>query len=299
MAYLNPTSVERNMSLRLMKNKLSKWLFTIAMCFCFIVLMVLLYQVILDGKDWINLEFLLNKASTDPDKAGILGALLGTMWLMLVVAPTTMILGVASAIYLELYMRKGRFRSLIQSNIANLAGVPSVVYGILGMTVFGQMLGMENIVLAGALTMTLLILPITIVASQEALRAVPSHLKEASFGMGATKWQTIRRVMLPVALPSILTGGILALSRAIGETAPLIVLGIPALIIPLPNGIFDTFTVLPVQIYYWTLDSTMIREYAGLAAATIIVLLICMLVLNITAIIIRYKFQKIKGEAVF
>src|SRR5699024_8296149 len=141
-------------------------------------------------------------------------------------------------------------RTLIQTNIGNLAGIPSIVYGILGMTVFVRMFGMGNIVLAGGLTIVLLILPITIVASQEAIRAVPPHLNEASIGLGATKWQTIQRVVLPAALPGILTGGILALSRAIGETAPLIVIGIPALIIPLPKGLFDTFTVLPVQIYY-------------------------------------------------
>src|SRR5690606_36308903 len=204
--------------------------------------------------------------STDPEKAGILGAILGTVWLMIVVAPVTMILGIGTAVYLELYVKKGKISSFIQTNISNLAGVPSIVYGILGMTVFVRALSLGNIVLAGGLTMSLLILPITIVASQEALRAVPSHLSEASYGMGATKWQTIKNIILPAALPSILTGAILALSRAIGETAPLVVIGIPALLLPLPGSIFDKFTVLPMQIYYWTLDSTMVREYANLAA---------------------------------
>ncbi len=148
-----------------------------------------------------------------------------------------------------------------------------------------------NIVLAGGLTLSLLILPILIVSAQEALRSVPSHLAEASYGMGATKWQTIYRVILPAALPSILTGSILALSRAIGETAPLTVLGIPAFLIPFPQGIFDTFTALPMQIYYWTLDSSLVAEYANLAAATIIVLLILLFVLNSIAIFIRNKFQ--------
>lgn len=296
--YMNEAQMNWRMSSRLIKNKISKLLFTVAMVFSLIILVVLLYQVITDGISWLNVDFLFNKASTDPTKAGILGALLGTMWLMLVVAPTTMIIGAASAIYLELYMKKGWLRTLIQTNIGNLAGIPSIVYGILGMTVFVRMFGMGNIVLAGGLTIVLLILPITIVASQEAIRAVPPHLNEASIGLGATKWQTIQRVVLPAALPGILTGGILALSRAIGETAPLIVIGIPALIIPLPKGLFDTFTVLPVQIYYWTIDSTLTHEYASLAAATIIVLLVCMLTLNVTAMLIRYKFQKINDEGV-
>jgi phosphate transport system permease protein len=140
--------------------------------------------------------------------------------------------------------------------------------------------------------MSLLILPIVIVVSQEALRSVPQHLSEASFGMGATKWQTIKNIILPVALPGILTGAILSLSRAIGETAPLVVIGIPALLLPFPGGILDKFTVLPMQIYYWTLDSSLVAEYANLAAATIIVLLLALLILNSTAIIIRNKFQR-------
>jgi len=166
------------------------------------------------------------------------------------------------------------------------------VYGILGLTVFVRALDFGNVVLAGGLTMALLILPIVIVASQEAIRAVPNHLSEASFGMGATKWQTIKTTILPVALPGILTGAILSLSRAIGETAPLVVIGIPALLLPFPGGIFDKFTVLPMQIYYWTLDSSLVAEYANLAAATILVLLVALLILNSTAIVIRNKFQK-------
>lgn len=293
---MNEAQIKRRMSFRLMKNKLGKLLFTMAMAFVLFILAVLLYQVVKDGIAYLNIDFLFGKTSTDPAKAGIFGAVLGTMWLMLVVIPTTMFIGAASAIYLELYMKKSWFRSFIQTNIANLAGVPSIVYGILGMTVFVRLFGLGNIVLSGGLTIVLLILPIAIVASQEAIRAVPPYQSEASYGMGATKWQTIRRIVLPAALPSILTGNILALSRAIGETAPLIVIGIPALIIPFPNGLFDTFTVLPVQVYYWTLDSTLTHEYAGLAAATIIVLLACMLTLNLTAIFIRHKFQKVNEE---
>lgn len=280
------------MKMRMILNKIAKYLFLLATLFGIVILGILLYQIFVDGFGWLNIDFLTNKLSTDAEKAGILGAILGTLWLMLVVAPVTMILGVGTAIYLEMYAKKGKIQSIIQTNISNLAGVPSIVYGILGMTVFVRTLQLGNIVLAGGLTMALLILPITIVASQEALRSVPGSLSEASYGMGATKWQTIKNIVLPAALPSILTGAILSLSRAIGETAPLVVIGIPALLIPLPGSIFDKFTVLPVQIYYWTLDSTMIKEYANLAAAAIIVLLALLLILNLTAIIIRNKFQK-------
>lgn len=282
----------RRIKFRVLKNNSAKILFLCATLFGLLVLAMLIYRVVSDGVSWLNIDFLTGKLSTQPERAGIMGAILGTFWLMLVVTPVTMFLGIGTAIYLELYAKKGFFRSFIQTNIANLAGVPSIVYGILGLTVFARAMNLGNIALAGGLTMSLLILPIVIVTSQEALRAISNDLSEASYGIGATKWQTIQHVILPVALPSMLTGAILALSRAIGETAPLVVIGIPALLIPFPGSIFDKFTVLPMQIYYWTLDSSLTAEYANLAAATIIVLLFCLLVLNSTAIIIRNKFQK-------
>lgn len=282
----------RRTNFRVLQNKISQYIFLLATLFGLVVLTVLIYRVVADGIGWLNIDFLTGKLSTQPERAGIMGAILGTFWLMLVVTPVTMFLGVGTAIYLEMYAKKGFLQSFIQTNIANLAGVPSIVYGILGLTVFARAMDLGNIALAGGLTMSLLILPIVIVASQEALRAVPSALSEASYGIGATKWQTIKNIILPVALPSILTGAILSLSRAIGETAPLVVIGIPALLIPFPGSIFDKFTVLPMQIYYWTLDSSLTAEYANLAAATIIVLLLCLLFLNSTAIVIRNKFQK-------
>lgn len=281
----------RRMNLRILRNDIAKYIFLLSTLFGLLVLSVLIYRVFSDGFGSLNLEFLTGKLSTQPERAGIMGAILGTFWLMFVVAPVTMFLGVGTAIYLELYAKKGLLQSFIQTNIANLAGVPSIVYGILGLTVFARVMELGNIVLAGGLTMSLLILPIVIVASQEAIRAIPGSLSEGSYGMGATKWQTIKNIILPVALPGILTGAILSLSRAIGETAPLVVLGIPALLIPFPGGIFDKFTVLPMQIYYWTLDSSLVAEYASLAAATIIVLLIALFILNATAIFIRNKFQ--------
>ena len=283
---------EKKLNLRLKLNQFLKGIFFLSTLFGLVILAILLYRVISEGIGFLNWSFLTGKQSTNPERAGIMGAILGTFWLMLVVAPVTMFLGVATAIYLEMYAKKNKMTELIQTNIANLAGVPSIVYGILGLTVFVRAMDLGNVVLAGGLTMSLLILPIVIVASQEALRAVSQFLNEGSLGLGATKWQTIRSVILPVALPGILTGAILSLSRAIGETAPLVVIGIPALLLPFPGGIFDRFTVLPMQIYYWTLDSSLTAEYANLAAATIIVLLVALLLLNSAAIIIRNKFTK-------
>ncbi|MBE4907981.1 phosphate ABC transporter permease PstA [Bacillus luteolus] len=292
MKYVDSTQVQKRMNSRIFNNNFAKLLFLIATLFGLLVLIILFYRVISQSLGWIDLQFITNKLSTNAEKAGIMGAILGTLWLMLVVAPITMLLGVGTAIYMEEYAKKGKLQSFIQTNISNLAGVPSIVFGLLGLTIFVRGADLGNIVLAGGLTMSLLVLPIVVVASQEAIRAVPNFLKEASYGMGATKWQTIRTVVLPASLPGILTGAILALSRAIGETAPLVVIGIPALLIPLPDSIFDKFTILPMQIYYWTIDSALVAEYANLAAATIVVLLFVLLVMNSIAVIIRNKFQK-------
>ncbi|MDV2885766.1 phosphate ABC transporter permease PstA [Alkalihalophilus pseudofirmus] len=290
--YIDKDTVQKRMNTRLVKNNLAKGLFFVSTMFGLVVLAILIFRVFSQGIGWINVDFLTGRLSNNPDRAGIMGAILGTLWLMAVVAPVTMLLGVGTAIYLEAYAKKGKIHSFIQANISNLAGVPSIVFGILGMTIFVRALDLGGVVLAGGLTMSLLVLPIVVVASQEAIRAVPNHLSEASYGMGATKWQTIKNVILPAALPGILTGAILSLSRAIGETAPLIVIGIPALLIPFPGGLMDRFTILPVQIYYWTIDASLVAEYANLAAATIIVLLIVLFILNSTAIIIRNKFQQ-------
>ena len=292
MEHVSQNQIAKRINSRLRVNNFSKFIFLLSTLFGVVVLAVLIYRVVSQGIGWFSLDFLTGRLSTQPERAGIMGAILGTFWLMMVVAPVTMFLGVGTAIYLELYAKKGRIQAFIQTNISNLAGVPSIVYGILGLTLFVRAMNFGNIVLAGGLAMSLLILPIVIVVSQEALRSVPQHLSEASFGMGATKWQTIKNVILPVALPGIMTGAILSLSRAIGETAPLVVIGIPALLLPFPGGIFDKFTVLPMQIYYWTLDSSLVAEYANLAAATIVVLLLALLILNTTAIVIRNKFQK-------
>lgn len=292
MKYINFDAVEKRMNRRILLNKAVKGLFFLSTLFGLVILAILIYRVAVDSIGWLDFDFLNNKLSTNAERAGIKGAIFGTLWLMLIVGPVTMILGVATAIYLEEYAKKGKLHSFIQTNISNLAGVPSIVFGLLGLTVFVRLFGFGPSILAGGLTMSLLVLPIVVVAAQEAIRAVPGYLREASYGMGATKWQTIKNVVLPSSIPGILTGVILALSRAIGETAPLVVIGIPALLIPIPDNIFDKFTVLPMQIYYWTIDSVLVEEYANLAAATIIVLLITLFAMNLIAIIIRNKFQK-------
>lgn len=253
---------------------------------------MLLFQIIEKSIGWLDWQFISSRLSIRPENAGIKSVIIGSLLLMAVVAPVTLFLGVATAIYLEEYSKKGRIQSLIITNISNLASVPSVIFGMLGLTVFGRLFGLGSSIMAGGLTLSLLVLPMIVVACQEAIKAVPKTLREASYGLGASKWTTVRKVVLPFAMPGIMTGSILSLSRAIGETAPLVVLGIPTLILKTPSGLFDDFTTLPIQIYYWTLDTVLTREYANLAAATIVVLLAMLFVLNSIAIIIRNKFQR-------
>ena len=263
-----------------------------AAVFSLVVLAIVLYRVVVQSIGWLNIKFLTGTLSMFPEKAGISGVILGSLLLMVIVIPVTLILGVATAVYLEEYSRRSMLRSVVQTAIANLAGVPSVIFGLLGLTVFSRFLGLGSSILAGGLTLSLLVLPLVVVSSSEAIKAVPLFLRDASYALGATKWTTTWRVVLPTAMPGILTGNILALSRAIGETAPLVVLGIPALILRSPRSLLDDFTALPVQIYYWTLDTVLTPEYAHLAAATILVLLVMMFVLNGSAIVIRRKFAR-------
>lgn len=277
---------------RLLLNEASKKLFSLSTVFALLVLGILLYQIISDSIGWLNVGFLTRNLSIFPEKAGIKGAIIGSVMLMMIVIPVTLLIGVSTAIYLEEYANKSKIQSFIKINISNLASVPSVIFGLLGLAFFGRFLKLGSSILAGGLTLSLLVLPIIVVSSQEALKAVPGFLREASYAMGANKWTTIRKVVLPVALPGILTGAILSISRAIGETAPLVVLGIPALIMKVPTGIMDDFTALPIQIYYWTLDTVLTAEYANLAASTIVVLLVTLFLMNSIAIVIRNKSQK-------
>ena len=290
MNYIHHDTVVKRMSKRLLKNKIYKTLFLSATLLALLVLAVLGYRMIIQGTGYLNWDFFNNFSSRFPQNAGIKAALVGSIWLLAVVAPVSLILGVGAAVYLEEYAKKNRITTFIQMNISNLAGVPSIVFGLLGLTIFVRMLGMGKSVLAAGLTMSLLILPVIIVAAQEAIRAVPNELREASYGIGATKWQTILKVVLPSAIPGILTGGILALSRAIGETAPLVVIGIPVIIHFLPESIFSEFTALPMQIFDWAKRPQ--EEFQYVAAAGILVLMAVLVFMNSIAVIIRNKFSK-------
>jgi phosphate transport system permease protein len=290
MNLINHDSVVKRMKSRLSKNSFSKWIFFALTMFVLLILGVLLYRILSQGLGYLDLQFLQSLPSRKPENAGVYAALIGTIWLMAVVAPVSLLLGVGTAIYLEEYAKDNVITNFIKVNISNLAGVPSIVFGLLGLTIFVRALALGTSVLAAGLTMSLLVLPVIIVASQEAIRAVPNQLREASFGLGATKWQTIVRIVLPAAIPGILTGGILALSRAIGETAPLVVLGMPLFLAFLPRTVLDSMTVLPLQIYNWTGRPQV--EFHALAAAGIIVLLVMLIIMNSIAVLIRNKFQK-------
>lgn len=252
-------------------------------------LAVLLVDVLIDGLPALNVRFLTSFASRFPERAGVLAALAGSVWILVLTASISFPVSVAAAIYLEEYATKGWITKTIQTNIANLAGVPSIVYGILGLALFVRTLGLERSVISGALTLSLLIMPVIIMAAQEAIRAVPGTIREAAYGLGATRWQVVSRQVLPMAMPGILTGTILALSRAVGETAPLIMVGAVGFLAFTPKGLGDPFTVLPLQIYQWV--SRPQDEFRQLAAAGIIVLLVLLLTMNAVAIILRNRYQ--------
>jgi len=254
-----------------------------------IALAVLMADVIGDGAGVLDWQFLNSFASRIPARAGIKAALWGSIWLLLLTAVISFPLAVGAAIYLEEYAAKNWFTRTIQTNIANLAGVPSIVYGILGLALFVRALGFERSLLSGALTLALLILPVIIIAAQEAIRAVPTSIREAAYGLGATRWQVVRHQVLPMAFPGILTGTILALSRAVGETAPLIMIGAVSFIAFTPKGLMDAFTVLPLQIFSWISRPQV--EFQQLAAAAIIVLLAILLTMNAVAILLRNRYQ--------
>ncbi|MHB1195034.1 MAG: phosphate ABC transporter permease PstA [Longimicrobiales bacterium] len=252
-------------------------------------LAVLLWDLAVDGLPSLDGRFLTSFASRMPERAGVKAALVGSVWLLGLTAVIAFPVSVAAAIYLEEYARRSWATRLIQLNIANLAGVPSIVYGILGLAVFVRTFGLGRSIISGALTLALLILPVIIMASQEAIRAVPPSIREAAYGLGATRWQVVSIQVLPMAMPGILTGTILALSRAIGETAPLIMVGAVGFIAFTPKGLGDPFTVLPLQIYNWI--SRPQTEFHALAAAGILVLLILLLTMNAAAIILRNRYQ--------
>ncbi len=257
----------------------------------------------LEFRSWLSWSFLNTPMSSRPDFAGVRTAILGSLWMIGLTILVAFPLGVGAAIYLEEYAGRNRLNRIIQTNINNLAGVPSIIYGMLGLSIFvralnvvtsGRVAGLDNdngrTILAAALTMALLVLPLIIINAQEAIRAVPSSLRQASLALGATQWQTIWHHVLPLAFPGILTGNILAMSRAIGETAPLIVVGASTYIVTDPDGPFARFTALPILIYNWTSQPQ--EEFRKIAAAAIMVLLLMLLSLNSVAIILRNRFRR-------
>jgi phosphate transport system permease protein len=259
-------------------------------------LVLLLADVIIEAWGWLTWDFLLYPPTQSPDNflggirgAGIYPAIVGSIFLITLTAVFTLFLGVGAAIYLEEYAPDNRLTSFIEANIANLAGVPSIVYGLLGLAIFVRGAQLGAVLLAGALTLTLLILPIVIVSTQEALRAVPDSQRNAAYGIGATQWQVTRDVVLPRALPGIMTGMILSLSRAIGETAPLIMVGAATTMLTAPDGLLSPFSAMPMQIFDWAARPQ--TEFHHAAAAGIVVLLTILLLMNLSAILIRNKYD--------
>lgn len=267
------------------------------------VLLTLLVDVFMDGASRLGWQFLTSYPSRKPEQAGILSAWVGTAWIMVLTFIIAFPLGVAAAVYLEEYSKKNWLRDFIEINIANLAGVPSIIYGLLGLGLFVRALSLDRSVISGAATLALLVLPIIILSTREALKAIPPSIREASYALGASKWQTISYQVLPAAMPGILTGTILAMSRAIGESAPLITIGALTYVAFLPTspissefpfvtlrGLLDAFSVLPIQIFNWV--SRPQKGFFTNAAAGIIVLLIITFLMNGIAVWLRHKYQK-------
>jgi phosphate transport system permease protein len=254
------------------------------------VLLVLSLDVLLRGLPWLDWQFLTSFDSRFPERAGIKAAIYGTAYMMFFTILVSLPVGIMAAVYLEEYATDNRLSRLIELNISNLAGVPSIIYGLLGLQVFVRWFALERSVIAGSLTMALLVMPTIIVAAREAIRAVPSSIRDASYAVGATRWQTVRHHVLPNAFAGILTGNILAASRAIGETAPLITIGALTFVLFTPNGPMDTFTVLPIVIFNWV--SKPQAEFHDIAAAGIVVLLLVLLTMNSVAVIIRARLRR-------
>jgi phosphate transport system permease protein len=256
-----------------------------------LALLLLLYDVLIRGLPWLDGDFLTGVPSRRPERAGILPAIVGSLQIALVVALTAFPLGVAAAIYLAEYAPGGWVTRLLETNISNLAGVPSIIYGILGLALFVRLVGMGPTVLAAGLTLAILILPVVIIASIEAIKAVPQAQREGAYALGATRWQMIRGAVLPAAAPGIMTGVILAMARAIGEAAPLILIGAFTFVTFLPNPFSGGYTVLPIQVFGWITRPQ--DDFQGIAAAAIIVILVLILGLNALALIVRARLSRL------
>ncbi|PKB59874.1 MAG: phosphate ABC transporter, permease protein PstA [SAR202 cluster bacterium Ae2-Chloro-G2] len=261
----------------------------ISVCIGVLGLAILIFDVLDKGLPWLSWQFVTDYPSRHPEEAGLFSALVGTVWIMFMTAIFTVPVGVGAAIYLEEYAPRNIFTKILEINVANLAGVPSIVYGLLGLALFVYWMNMGRSILAGALTLSLLVLPIVILSSREAIRAVPDSYRQGAYAMGADQWQVIKGVVLPSAIPGILTGTILALSRAIGEAAPVIAISALVYLTFIPSNPMERFTVLPIQIFNWIARPQ--EEFRGLAAAGIIVLLIILLSMNAVAVYLRNRYQ--------
>ncbi len=267
-----------------------------AVIIALIMLVALLYSVVSEALGWYNLEgtsigtLFTDGPSSKAIKSGLFPAIIGTLWVMAICVVVSFAVGVSAAIYLEEYSGRSRIAEIIQTNIQNLAAVPSIVYGILGLSIFVALFALGKSTLSAGLTLALLIMPVVIVSSQEAIRAVPSSIREGGYALGATRWQVVWRLVLPQSLPGILTGIILAVSRAMGEAAPLVIMGALSYVSFAPAHPLDRFTVLPIQIYVWI--SKPQEEFHQLAAAGIVVLLIMLLGMNAFAIFLRNRLQR-------
>jgi phosphate transport system permease protein len=287
-----PVGVEApsNLAGRQMRARIMSVVFFAATALAVVILGVLLWSIVQQGWSWLRTDLFTNMASRRAERAGLQPALFGTLWVISLTALFAFPIGVGAAIYLEEYAPRNWWTRILQTNIANLAGVPSVVYGLLGLGLFAEWLRLGRSLISGSLTLALLVLPIIIIASQEAIRAVPPSLREAAYALGATKWQVARHHVLPVAMPGVLTGTILAISRAIGETAPLLVVGASAYVTFNPDSFGDKYTVLPMQIYEWARKPG--DDFEGLAGAAIIVLMAVLLLMNAAAILLRQRFSR-------
>lgn len=282
--------LERVSTRRRIEERLAKAMLLAASSVAVFVLVWLLVRTALAGLPHVDWQFLTSFPSRRAEGAGIKAAIAGSAWLALLTMVLALPIGVAAGIYLNEYARPGRLTRLLQLTVANLAGVPSVVFGILGLAVFVRLFGLGTVLLAGALTLAVLSLPVIIVATQEALKSVPRSMREAAYGLGATKWQVTKDHVLPYAMPGILTGAIVALARAVGETAPLILVGGATAIFVLPEGPMSEYTSLPLQAFYWAQNPR--ADFRELAAAATLVLLAFILLANLAAILLRNHYQK-------
>ena len=269
-------------------------LFLLALCIGLAGLIILIIQVLIEGTPWLSWTLLSSYQSRFPEQAGLLAPVIGSLWLMGLTAAFTVPVGVGAAVYLEEYAPKNRLTQIIEINISNLAGVPSIVYGLLGLAVFVQWMAMGRSLLAGGLTLSLLVLPIVILTSREAIRAVPQSYREGAYALGSTQWEVTKKIVLPAAFPGILTGVILAMSRAVGEAAPILAITALVYVTFVPTNPLDRFTILPLQIFDWVGRPQ--EDFQSLAAAGIIILLALLLSMNALAIFLRNKYQKRSEE---